>query len=133
MTPEDQIKAIAELEKWYVVQNDDGLWSLHNKEKCVGCYGWETEDGAWGALSRYGYDEMTTSRDAIVPVIEKHPLEVKRKVVHIVSDLFYSSKDEKNQWYNGGWRVDCKAMACLFSTPPQLCEALLRATGKWIE
>jgi hypothetical protein len=74
-----------------------------------------------------------TSRDAIVPVIEKHPLEVKRKVVHIVSDLFYSSKDEKNQWYNGGWHVDCKAMACLFSTPSQLCEALLRATGKWIE
>lgn len=121
MTPEDKIKAIAELDGW-----SDISWPFGTAF---------TGQGKPPHLNANLTPLLPylTSRDAIVPVIEKHPLEVKRKVVHIVSDLFYSSKDEKNQWYNGGWRVDCKAMACLFSTPSQLCEALLRATGKWIE
>jgi hypothetical protein len=125
MTPEDQIKAIAELDGWTNIHNANtmaigGIWRGYPPTGQI--------IGKPELLPPY-----LISRDAIVPVIEKHPLEVKRKVVNIVSDLFYSSKDEKNQWYNGGWRVDCKAMACLFSTPSQLCEALLRATGKWIE
>jgi hypothetical protein len=120
MTPEDQIKAIAELDGWKLT----GRWFLPPNN-----YDGKQDNNR----DENGCPNYLTSRDAIVLVIEKYPLDVKRKVVHIVSDLFYSSKDKKNQWYNGGWRVDCKAMACLFSTPPQLCEALLRATGKWIE
>lgn len=50
------------------------------------------------------------SRDAIVPVIEKQPMETWgeiQRLLHIEREFIY------------------------LATPHQLCEALLRATGKW--
>jgi hypothetical protein len=51
-----------------------------------------------------------TSRDAIVPVIEKQTDDIKGEI----SDWLMTRAE---------WLIT--------ATPPQLCEALLRATGKW--
>lgn len=53
-----------------------------------------------------------TSYDAIIPVIQKQTNEVKADV-----------------WF----RLGCVNWGWLDATPAQLCEALLRATGKWEE
>jgi len=53
-----------------------------------------------------------TSYDAIIPLIQKQTEDVKSDVV----EFLYLMGDRQ-----------------LERTPAQLCEALLRATGKWIE
>lgn len=66
-----------------------------------------------------------TSRDAIIPVIERHD-EVSYCLMHelrmiLTDDLGCESPKEINEW------------DMLTATPKQLCIALLKATGKWKE
>lgn len=65
-----------------------------------------------------------TSRDAIIPVIEKQKNNIK-----IVFSVALSEVTNA---------LDCETLAeeqlrMILATPRQLCEALLRATGKWKE
>lgn len=60
------------------------------------------------------YKPYLTSYDAIIPLIQKQSQEVKSKVSVMIG--------LKHDW-----------SAWLSKTPSQLCEALLRATGKWKE
>ena len=66
--------------------------------------------------TRYCPDYLT-SRDAIVSVIEKQPPKVLHQMYKHLCDWFDGESPEN--WIK--------------ATPSQLCEALLRATGKWIE
>lgn len=102
MKPEQQIKALAELDGWSVVQND---WKTYNAispdgKVTASC---NTEFEAWISHS------YLTSYDAIIPLIQRLGKDVGGRVWVLVAEL--------NLTY----------------TPAQLCEALLRATGKWIE
>ena len=106
MTPEDQIKAIAELDGWtdvkfYVLgHKPDGITALARSRS---------------ADYRCDLPDYLTSRDAIVPVIEKQSEGIQWSVFAKMAEI-----------------VDSEKPAYL-ATPSQLCEALLRATGKWIE
>lgn len=74
----------------------------------------------------------TTSRDAIVPVIERQPPAVLAECCRVLLELlkdYWIQFDKDVDWSS---QIMCM-MATLKATPAQLCEALLRATGKWKE
>ena len=104
MKDQDQIKAIAEL---------DGFRDFKIEVKPAITYYWAYQSGAinWEILPDY-----LTSRDAIVPVIEKNYPDTTARFLKIVIN-------------NQGYLITDSRLA--FATPPQLCEALLRANGKW--
>ena len=93
----DQVKAIAEL---------DGNW-----------LGEEYPDKNIGGMVRY--KDYLTSRDAIIPVIDKQGWETKRRIGRQLREDFRLQDDDEIP------------VLILCRTPRQLCEALLRATGKW--
>jgi hypothetical protein len=105
MKPKDQIKAIAELDGRYV----DGITTDGDCYETIPQRGSPDDD-----IEVFRY---LTSRDAIVPVIEKQGWEM---IAYIMLELF-------NKERNPDLRYSCLA------TPSQLCEALLRATGKWVD
>ena len=107
MKPQDIIKAIAELDGWKPNPIAGGMYppDLHPAVNINKVF----------ELSPY-----LTSRDAIVPVIEKQDLVTKSNWLYILSDMVYHQ--HKNTY-----------LVSLFVTPSQLCEALLRSTGKWVE
>jgi len=96
MTTEQQIKALAELDGWTETF-------------------WEQNDYLWGFRAGRSYSEPTpnkcylTSYDAIIPLIQKQPLEVRDRIATKGGPISF------------------------MVTPAQLSEKLLRATGKWIE
>lgn len=112
MKSELQIKAIAELDGWtFIPSYDSSVSGNAIPEHWIDEYG----DRHWKDKPFLSY---ITSRDAIMPVIEKQNEDVKTKiVVRLATDI------------DGSWITD----RVLFATPSQLCEALLRATGKWID
>src|ERR1017187_9642349 len=107
MKDQDIIKVIAEL---------DGFRDFKIKVKPAITYYWAYQSGAlnWEILPDY-----LISRDAIVPVIEKQHIGIKKRIVINLSMKLAAHPDR-----------DCNL---LLATPAQLCEALLRATGKWKE
>ena len=115
MTPEDQIKVIAELDGWtdvkfYVLgHKPDGITALARSRS---------------ADYRCDLPDYLTSRDAIVPVIEKQSDEVLIDFIRILLE------DVLRQPHAGRYT---QQLSILLAIPSQLCEALLRATGKWIE
>jgi hypothetical protein len=111
MKPESQIKAIAELDGFKF--NHLGRWQAPNLKP----YHNINHDYPLSYL---------TSRDAIIPVIEKCVIntEIEMKFNYALYALLPKREDE----IHGMTYV----MAVL-ATPAQLTEALLRATGKWIE
>lgn len=94
MKEELQIKALAELDGWdkEPTPNTSNAWGVIGKKP------------VWNY--RYQLPRYLTSYDAIIPLIQKQPLDVIADVMVRVS------------LHN--------------TTPAQLAEALLRATGKWI-
>ena len=103
MKPEEQIKALAEL---------DGWTNIHDNKYGVPASGktppdWKG-DGFSSASEDYILPNYLTSYDAIIPVIQKQPLEVRQ-------------------------RIAASGPISFMVTPAQLSEALLRATGKWKE
>jgi hypothetical protein len=132
MKPEDQIKALAELDGcsdlWVVMKR--GLYYrpqakgyTHNISEA-----WVCQYSTAKAEEYLRGDEPVTikpapckpyltSYDAIIPLIQKQPLIVKQSVaVCFMKD--------------GGWSVGDDLIS---ATPSQLCEAVLRTTGKWKE
>lgn len=105
MTNEQQIKALAELDGWTEVTNHRS--ELEYKQYRV------VDETIWTSLGSQMPDYLN-SYDAIIPLIQKQPNDVK----------------EKTQ----DWLCGKQGLYLFVSvTPAQLCEALLRATGKWIE
>ena len=121
MKPEEQIKILAELDGWTVQEeaitrpSGDPYSACHH-----GTYVWMKPGVVWSEL---GYQDQReylrkefspprylTSYNAIIALIQKQSPEIR-------AEMF-----EKT---NG--RVT------IMTTPSQLCEALLRATGKWKE
>lgn len=99
MKPELQIKALAELDGWTNIRIDvsgSGQHYLHGRNST----------GDFSNPPNY-----LTSYDAIIPLIQKQPYEVK-------CNMWNHLDAESDLWD---------------ATPQQLCEALLRATNKWIE
>lgn len=121
MKPEremQQIKALAELDGW--------KW-----RKSTSPY---RQDGWWTSDNRGPFDEremiyscnlhkMLTSYDAIIPLIQKQ-LFSKRQ-------MFY--KEIQKVRSPDKTFVVCIEDSLLFAKPHELCEALLKATGKWFE
>lgn len=105
MKTEDQIKALAELDGYFPFWCDlSRLWS------------WKSKDGKYRNLNQGLSEEHLVkitdyliSYDAIIPLIQKLGRDVGGKV--------WALEGELNLTYS----------------PQQLCEALLRATGKWKE
>lgn len=91
MTPEEQIKALAELDGWIYIHGAE----LHEN-------GWRHKDGRT-AYENADLPAYLLSYDAIIPLIQKQI-------------LLHPNKPMPDT---------------LQATPTQLCEALLRATGKW--
>lgn len=122
MKDQDIIKAIAELdgyikhrlysEKWpaYVPKDYDEGFSPTGQIKFM------KESGYSGDFHYY------TSYDAIVPVIQKQSTETMEKFLDSTFDLFKEKYEKK-------WGA--VANIALLS-PPELCKALLYATGRWI-
>lgn len=100
MKPKLQIKAIAELDGFETLGVGPD-YQTHFKNG---------EEYKTAELPAYH-----TSRDAVVPVIEKQSRLIQDAVV-----------DELHRIPAG------KCPYAEFATPSQLCEALLRATGKWV-
>ena len=123
MTTQEQIKALAELDGWkqvtrscceWVVTDYNGNGEYQHKDKV----GFE-RDGVFKFLNNL--PNYLTSYDAILPLIQKQPLEVKDFIARsfvFLPNTFPCNRD---------------VIKMLMATPAQLCEALLRATGKWKE
>ena len=88
MNEQEQIRAIAELDGYFTCDDPN--------HDC-------------------GYPQnYLTSRDAIVPVIEKQPDEIKENVCDCLD-------------------LSTKHIITALATPTELCEALLKSCGKWKE
>ena len=125
MTPEDQIKAIAELDGFQL--EPKGYFYYRNgdiKGQFVG------DSFTLGTKDEPNY---LTSLDAIVPVIERATSDGK-----VAQNFMFELAKLK---FGEDWSVDNSSLLVggvsllvyMLSTPCQLCEALLRATRKWIE
>ena len=115
MKPKDQIKTIAELDGW-------------NKESepCPANEVWGTSGNKprWNFIHQL--PPYLTSRDAIVPVIEKQSTNIRLEIgiqLAIMRRELHGYPTDNNV---EGWII-----VALIATPFQLCEALLRATNKW--
>lgn len=106
MTKQDQIKELAELDGWTDIENGMG--------NCVRYGGTESETIVYLLLPEY-----LTSYDTIIPLIQKQSKKVRDKVRY---NLSHGCSDLDEHFD--------KMLTC---TRAQLCEALLRATGKWVE
>lgn len=104
MTPNAQIKAIAEL---------DGREYHKSTEAEI----------ATGSYYQYEPNYLH-SRDAIIPVIEKQSHRIKTNFVMFLWCSLCIKHDD-------AWQTD-DIIAIYFATPSQLSEALLRATGNWV-
>lgn len=98
MKPEDQIKALAELDGWnHITDQQGGHWWARNGEP---------------AVRIYDLPPYLTSYDAIIPLIQR---------LDSGDAVRNALRRKMNNYYP------------FSATPAQLCEALLRATGKWTE
>ena len=104
MTEQDQIKALAEL----------GGYDWSTRQPMMGG-GWMKKDGGGFCWCDENY---LASYDAIMPLIQKQSRAVR-------SEIFNSFDTD------AGWTS--QAIEMMLATPAQLCEALLRSTGKWKE
>ena len=114
MTNEEQIKALAELDGWNFVRVEKGKYTQ------AGCLVWQNgvERGGFDdsqkmeyAMRIFGIPNYLTSYDAIIPLIQKQSNEIISRVAITLG--------AKHDW-----------CSILKASPAQLCEELLRATGK---
>jgi len=121
MNEQEIIKAIAELDGWTNIPmfGGSGFWYQNFSEL--------TRDSAEhgtlkGAHAEYQLPPYLTSRDAIVPVIEKQEYNIQLRFARALAKICDADRWHEKENY---------AMQILKSIPCQLCEALLRATGRW--
>lgn len=116
MNEQDQIRAIAELDGW--VWHGDSAWDTNLPY-------WKNKEGiAYQWLPHY-----LTSYDAIIPVIQKQQetnLDVRYAISYVLQSLRFGFNSKNLDHAEATDLLLC-------ASPSQLCEALLRATGKWIE
>lgn len=119
MTPQDQIKALAELDGCHIAaENSQGFNLVLKNGDVVTVWNDETVDGD---KNRY-CEKLRTSYDAIIPLIQKQPKTVREQI----AINLWAVHDIDSDW------AEQEAWAQNFlTTPAQLCEALLRATNKW--
>ena len=130
MKPEEQIKAIAELdgcpEKYWwcpkcneFVRPDDVTYSECHDVRSDGC-----GEGVEGVDQ---FKPYLTSRDAIVPVIVKwcDTDRKEHKYEFELGETYYRLANQEHRCFS------MKSFDYITATPAQLCEALLRASGKW--
>lgn len=109
MTPEQQIRALAELDGFTrSEQHDFDAWADYPPG--VDCTQRFYE--RIGNLTEQRELKYLSSYDAILPLVKKQPISVQQLTCELL---------QRQQWFY------------ILCTPSQLCEALLRATGKWIE
>jgi hypothetical protein len=97
MNPQEQIKALAELDGCKWIPYVEGTHAH-----------WLTSTGTWLDMP----PDYLTSYDAIIPLIQKQDEGIMEQFFDEVGKLI-------------------KYAYFVYATPSQLCEALLRATGKW--
>jgi hypothetical protein len=119
MKPQDIIKAIAKLDGWTRKPEFDYLAQLPTWDPRKILEQWEKDGSLTDKLPPY-----LTSRDAIVPVIEKQDYGTQLRFIRELAKIVIADRWHERENY---------AMQLLKATPFQLCEALLRATNKWIE
>lgn len=111
MKPEFQIKALAELDGW------TGVYS----GSCQ-IVGYSPNSGLLWDVPDY-----LTSYDAIIPLIQKQSEHVKKQLADFLGEIALPDYDGSDEFHYSVLHY----LIC--AKPTQLCEALLRATGKWIE
>ena len=114
MTPEEQIKALAEVDGW-TCNPANGFCAVVNS--VLQTYLCRRSDGTWTGLPDY-----LTSYDAIIPLIQKL---WKNDVITTDFNVYLTKA------MNFPFQPRC--IEAFEATPSQLCEALLRATNKWKE
>ena len=123
MKTELQIKALAEL---------DGWTNIHDNKYGVPASGKTPSDWKGDGFSKASEDYILpnylTSYDAIIPLIQKQsPIGMTQFVDFLCEKIL-------DDHYDGSDYISQPDIGTLFrSTTAQLCEALLRATNKWIE
>lgn len=123
MKPEEQIKALAELDglEW-MRDPHDNCWCWFNKltKWFCGKNLFSSDDSIdWEALPDYLH-----SYDAIIPLIQKQGSETLFKMYSFL---------RQNAFKLAGNPPELPILTTAYSEPAQLCEALLRAAGKWKE
>jgi hypothetical protein len=127
MTPEQQDKALAELDGWRKHSIDPSdPWTCTVCHKSYNPAVWREWEPAYQYCEHTGKIHPPAYResfDAIIPLIQKQTPEI----IACMADNLFLAKILS----------DCCRL-CTFKTtvrltPAQLCEALLRAHGKWIE
>lgn len=111
MKPEDQIKALAEL---------DGFESANVPNFEERFVWWNLKSKEWECPKEY-----LTSLDAIMPVVEKHIW--KEGISGFAKSLFVTLDNMSYKNLHPDILVGCVISA----TAEQLCETLLRATNQW--
>lgn len=106
MKPEDKIKVLAELDGYFDVHVDD---SMSNKPTLCG-----TRGEVRNKIVKVYHDipSYLTNYDPIIRLIQKQPREVKRDFITRI------------KWF-AVYTFEC--------SPEQLCDALIKAVGKWKE
>ncbi len=117
MTPEQITKAVAELAN-ITVDKIEGRKSY----ECVPQRGSPDDE--------YRLVLDLDSRDAIIGVIEKHS-EIQARVAHFLHWEFWDNEIELETTERS--EMQAYIRFGFLATPAQLCEALLRATNKWID
>jgi hypothetical protein len=113
MTTQDQIKALAELDGWRFVPSHDNSF-----ESALSEY-WISDNDEVAFCHKDAPANYLTSYDAIIPVVKKC----------WESQLFAPEK-----FYQAIPNYYPHILSFIqYTTPAQLAEALLRATGKWTE
>jgi len=119
MNPTEQIKALAELDGF--VANADEEFVLDNPFSPTGV---AIHRKVFRNCRCFVDKHYLTRYDAIIPLIQKQPAGVMIDFTyHLWRIIERDAKRNYNRQYDA-WRL-------VIATPAQLCEALLRATGKW--
>ena len=128
MNPQEQIKALAELDGWTKIVHVPSL-GLTRGIPPRPVYTYEYINGT------YEVPSYLTSYDAIIPVIHK---KLNRYTCHSFFDALgllaikdWQDIDGAPSYEGDGSYFEIWVL--FKATPQQLCEALLRATGNWIE
>lgn len=114
MKPEAQIKALLALDEV-------------KRITCPVCHGdWRTQRcsqcDSYGQIDNPETPDYLTSYDAIIPLIQKQDLIIGKHMMQIM-----------HRMVSGSGNHHVKDFYLFLLSPSQLCEALLRATGKWTE
>lgn len=122
MKTQDQIKALAELDGWLDIKEYTYDYDFAGERGKF--QQWQGREpsmlGKLQALKPY-----LTSYDAIISLVQKQDIETRRDVYR----QLHRDKFQEETETTSRFTVDIGNF--IEFTPAQLCEALLRATGKW--